>query len=67
MGTREISMSHYIGSTFRDSCYVDIFERRKKKTMQWSYDNNLRSFITDLFKRDAFRLYRDGNKLMINQ
>ena len=23
--------------------------------------------ITDLFKRDAFRLYRDWKKLMINQ
>ena len=23
--------------------------------------------VTDLFKRDVFRLYRDWNKLMINQ
>ena len=44
-----------------------FFWRRKKKTMQWSYENTLRTFITDLFKWDAFRLYRDWNKLMINQ
>ena len=25
----------------------------------------MRSFVTDLFKRGAFRLYRDCNKLMI--
>ena len=45
------------------SLFLDI---EKKKTMQWSYGNTVRSFITDLFKRDVFRLYHDWNKLMIN-
>ena len=45
----EISMLHCIGITFRD-----LFFHVEK-----------RSLTTDLFKWDAFRLYRDWNKLMI--
>ena len=44
-----------------------LFDVEKRKAVQWYYRNTLRSFITDLFKRDAFKLYRDWNKLMINQ
>ena len=39
----------------------------KKEDNTVKLDNTLRSFITDLFKWDAFRLQRDWNKLMINQ
>ena len=65
--SREISMLHYIGSTFRDSFKVFVFWRWKKKMMQCSYANTLRFLIRNLFRRDAFRLYCDWNKLMINK
>ena len=39
------------------SLFLDI---EKKKTMQWSCSNTLRSFIAYFLKRDAFRLYCIG-------
>ena len=48
------------------SLFFDV-ENAIQKTIQRSNGNTLRSLVTDLFKRDAFRLYRDWNKLMINQ
>ena len=45
--------------------FFDIEKRRQ--CIGSNYSNTLRSFIIDLFKRDAFRLYRDWNNLIINQ
>ena len=46
------------------SLFFDVEKRR-----QWSEVTaiTLRFFVTDLFKIDAFRLYYDWNKLIINQ
>ena len=45
------------------SLFLDVKKRRQCSEVR----SILRSFITDLFKREAFRLYRDWKKLMINQ
>ena len=41
-----------------------FFSRWKKKTIQWIYDKNLRTFVVALFKRDAFRPYWEWNNLV---
>ena len=55
-----------VQKNFSANTYIDsIFWCCKKKTMQWSYDNRLRSAVATLLKRDAFRPYWKWSKLMI--
>ena len=44
-----------------------IFFFDVKKRRPYSEVTSLRSFLATLFKKDAFRSYRELNKLIINQ